>query len=73
MALADLGAEVIKAERPHIGEDGRAMGPHRGPFGAYFTTLNRGKCSIAIDIIKSAGREAVLRIVQQARSRHLGD
>ena len=62
MVLADLGADVIKVERPASGEDGRSMGPHRGPWGAYFTTLNRGKRSIALDIRKPAGREAVLRI-----------
>jgi crotonobetainyl-CoA:carnitine CoA-transferase CaiB-like acyl-CoA transferase len=62
MILADLGADVIKIERPGSGEDGRAMGPHRGPWGAYFTALNRGKRSIAIDIGKPAGRETVLRI-----------
>jgi len=62
MILADLGADVLKVERPGSGEDGRAMGPHRGPWGAYFTTLNRGKRSIGLDIRKPAGRDAVLRI-----------
>lgn len=62
MVLADLGADVIKVEPPGSGEDGRSMGPHRGPWGAYFTTLNRGKRSIALDIRKPAGRDAVLRI-----------
>jgi crotonobetainyl-CoA:carnitine CoA-transferase CaiB-like acyl-CoA transferase len=62
MILADLGADVIKVERPGSGEDCRAMGPHRGPWGAYFTALNRGKRSIALDIRQPAGREAVLRI-----------
>jgi len=62
MVLADLGADVIKIERPGSGEDARAMGPHRGSWGAYFTPLNRGKRSAAIDITKPAGREAVLRI-----------
>ena len=62
MVLADLGAEVIKVERVGSGEDGRAMGPHRGEWGAYFTALNRGKRSIALDIRLPAGREAVLRI-----------
>src|SRR5215471_8882176 len=61
MILADLGADVIKVERPGTGEDARAMGPHRGAFGAYFAALNRGKRSIAIDLRKPAGREAVLR------------
>jgi len=62
MVLADLGADIIKVERPGSGEDARAMGPHRGRFGAYFTPLNRGKRSIGIDISKAAGREAVLRL-----------
>ena len=62
MILADFGADVIKVERPGCGEDGRLMGPHRGSWGAYFTSLNRGKRSIAIDIRSPAGREAVLRI-----------
>jgi crotonobetainyl-CoA:carnitine CoA-transferase CaiB-like acyl-CoA transferase len=62
MVLADLGADVIKVERPGGGENGRAMGPHRGSWGAYFTALNRGKRSLALDIRKPAGQEAVLRI-----------
>jgi succinate--hydroxymethylglutarate CoA-transferase len=62
MILADLGAEIIKVERPGAGEDARSMGPHRGPWGAYFTVLNRGKRSIAIDLGAPEGREAVLRI-----------
>ena len=62
MIVADLGADVIKVERPGSGEDGRAMGPHRGPWGAYFAALNRGKRSIGLDLRKPAGREAVLRI-----------
>ena len=62
MVLADLGADVIKVERPQRGEDARAMGPHRGNFGAYFALLNRGKRSAGIDITRPEGREAVLRL-----------
>ena len=61
MILSDLGADVIKVEAPG-GEAGRAMGPHRGPWGAYFTPLNRGKRAIELDIRQPAGREAVLRL-----------
>jgi len=64
MVLSDLGADIIKVERPGTGEDSRAMGPHRGPWGSFFTPLNRGKRSISIDITKPAGRELVLRIAE---------
>jgi len=50
MTLADLGADVIKVERIDGGDDARHMGPHRGPWGAYYVPINRGKRSIAVDI-----------------------
>ncbi|MEE2655733.1 MAG: CaiB/BaiF CoA-transferase family protein [Pseudomonadota bacterium] len=63
--LADLGAEVIKVERPGTGDDTRTWGP---PFikdkddnetkeSAYFLSTNRGKKSIALDISKPEGQE----------------
>lgn len=61
MILSDLGADIIKVERVG-GEDGRAMGPHRGEWGAYFVALNRGKRSITLDLGKPEGREVVLRL-----------
>jgi crotonobetainyl-CoA:carnitine CoA-transferase CaiB-like acyl-CoA transferase len=64
MILADLGAEIIKVERIDGGDDARDMGPHRGKWGAYFTPINRGKRSIAVDVTKPAGRETVLRLAQ---------
>jgi crotonobetainyl-CoA:carnitine CoA-transferase CaiB-like acyl-CoA transferase len=60
--LSDLGADVIKVERMGGGEDGRAMGPFRGEWGAYFVALNRGKRSITLDLAKPEGREVVLRL-----------
>ncbi len=62
MILSDLGADVIKVERIGGGEDGRAMGPHRGEWGAYFVALNRGKRSITLDLGRPEGREVVLRL-----------
>jgi crotonobetainyl-CoA:carnitine CoA-transferase CaiB-like acyl-CoA transferase len=62
MVLSDLGADVIKVERTGGGEDGRAMGPFRGEWGAYFVALNRGKRSIMLDLAKPEGREVVLRL-----------
>jgi crotonobetainyl-CoA:carnitine CoA-transferase CaiB-like acyl-CoA transferase len=61
MILSDLGADIIKVERAG-GEDGRAMGPFRGEWGAYFVALNRGKRSITLDLSKQQGRETVLRL-----------
>ncbi|HYH42141.1 MAG TPA: CaiB/BaiF CoA-transferase family protein [Burkholderiales bacterium] len=62
--LADLGAEVIKIERPGVGDDTRAWGP---PFlkdregadtreSAYFLSANRGKKSVTLDISKPEGQ-----------------
>lgn len=62
MILSDLGADIVKVERTGGGEDGRAMGPHRGEWGAYFVALNRGKRSIALDLGKPEGREVVRRL-----------
>src|ERR1700677_5362679 len=62
MILGDPGADVIKVERIGSGEDGRAMGPHRGEWGAYFVALNRGKRSIVLDLAKPEGRQVVLRL-----------
>ena len=64
MILADLGADIIKVERMDGGDDARNMGPHCGPWGAYFVPINRGKRSIAIDITKPAGREIVFRLAE---------
>jgi crotonobetainyl-CoA:carnitine CoA-transferase CaiB-like acyl-CoA transferase len=65
--LADLGAEVIKVERPGKGDDSRAYGPPWLKDGAgkdtseagYFLAANRGKRSITIDISKPAGADLV--------------
>lgn len=62
MILADLGADTWKVERPDGGDDARAMGPHREAWGAYFVAVNRGKRSIALDLRRPEGRQAVLRL-----------
>ncbi len=71
--LADLGADVIKVERPGSGDDTRAWGPPyvRDAQGkdtsesAYFTSTNRNKRSIAIDIASPEGAEVVRKLASQ--------
>jgi crotonobetainyl-CoA:carnitine CoA-transferase CaiB-like acyl-CoA transferase len=64
--LADLGADVIKIERPVEGDDTRAWGPpfvvgahNEDLFSAYFLSANRGKKSVAVDLSSVQGREIV--------------
>jgi crotonobetainyl-CoA:carnitine CoA-transferase CaiB-like acyl-CoA transferase len=65
--LADLGAEVIKVERPGTGDDTRGWGPPfietaEGRAAAYFHSCNRGKKSVAIDFESEEGRDLVRRL-----------
>lgn len=66
--LADLGAEVIKVERPGAGDDTRSWGPPfvAGGDAAYFLCANRNKRSITIDFTKPAGAELVRRLARRA-------
>jgi crotonobetainyl-CoA:carnitine CoA-transferase CaiB-like acyl-CoA transferase len=65
--LADLGAEVIKIERPKSGDDTRSWGPPwlKGKDGsdtreaAYFLSVNRGKKSVTVDLSQPAGQRLV--------------
>src|SRR3981189_3232627 len=56
--LADLGADVIKVERPGQGDDTRGWGPpFLGNLSAYFLSCNRSKRSLTLDVAKPEGRE----------------
>uniref|UniRef100_A0A8B9N2M0 Succinate--hydroxymethylglutarate CoA-transferase n=1 Tax=Accipiter nisus TaxID=211598 RepID=A0A8B9N2M0_9AVES len=60
MILGDLGAEVIKVERPGAGDDTRAWGPpFAGAESVYFLSVNRNKKSIAINIKDSKGAKLI--------------
>lgn len=63
MTLADLGAEVVKCERPPYGDVARTTGPLRDGESGYFFSINRGKRSISIDLKEPAGRALFLRLV----------
>ena len=68
--LADLGAEVIKVERPGTGDDTRGWGPpwlrEESGESAYFVSTNRGKRSVTIDIARPEGQEIVRRVAAQS-------
>ncbi|HMS78652.1 MAG TPA: CoA transferase [Burkholderiaceae bacterium] len=65
--FADLGAEVIKIERPEVGDDARQMGPpFRGGDALAFQVFNRGKQSVVIDLKAAEGLAALDAIVARA-------
>lgn len=66
--LADLGAEVLKVERPGAGDDTRQWAPPSLPDGtaAYFLCANRGKRSVTVDITKPEGQEIVRALARDA-------
>ncbi len=72
--LADLGAEVIKVERPGTGDDTRSWGPpwlkdesgNDTRESAYFLSVNRGKKSMTVDISKPEGQALIRKLVTQS-------
>jgi len=68
MLLADLGADVVKVERPGLGDDTRSWGP---PWSSeqestYFLGVNRNKRSLALELSDPAGRATALRLAGRA-------
>lgn len=66
MVMADLGARVIKVERPGTGDDARGFGPFLGDRSVYFESLNRGKSSVALDLGSAADRAAFEALLDEA-------
>jgi len=67
--LADLGAEVIKIERPEAGDDTRAFAPPYVPNtreSAYFVGVNRNKKSLTLDIARPEGQAIVHKLLETA-------
>jgi crotonobetainyl-CoA:carnitine CoA-transferase CaiB-like acyl-CoA transferase len=67
MLLGDLGADVVKVERPDGGDDTRAWGPPwRDGVSTYYLTLNRNKRSLALDLADDGDRERARRLAARA-------
>jgi crotonobetainyl-CoA:carnitine CoA-transferase CaiB-like acyl-CoA transferase len=72
--LADLGARVIKVERPGVGDETRSWGPPYLPpkdddsvgASAYFLSVNRGKRSVDIDLSTAAGQDTVRQLARKS-------
>ncbi|HEX5696892.1 MAG TPA: CoA transferase, partial [Acidimicrobiia bacterium] len=63
--LGDLGADVIKVERPGEGDDTRNWGPpYAGPLSAYFLGVNRNKRSVTLDLSDDEGRAVLDRMIR---------
>lgn len=66
MLLSNLGAEVIKVERPGIGDIARGNGPVVNGVSSYFLSLNRDKKSITLNLATKQGREVFLKLTEKA-------
>src|SRR5213079_2149974 len=68
MLLGDLGASVIKIERPGAGDDTRAWGPPFAPSGAssYYLSCNRNKRGVALDLSRAAGSDLFHEMVKKS-------
>ena len=62
MVLSDLGADVVKVERPPWGDIARTTGPYQNGWSGYFFSVNRGKRSMSIDLREEEGRDLFRRL-----------
>lgn len=65
MVLCDLGADVIKVERPPWGDIARTTGPYQNGWSGYFFSINRGKRSTVIDLREEEGRELFRKLAEK--------
>jgi crotonobetainyl-CoA:carnitine CoA-transferase CaiB-like acyl-CoA transferase len=66
MILGDMGADVVKIERPPAGDETRALPPRWGEDATVFYSVNRNKRSVLLDFRTPDGREALMRLVRGA-------
>ena len=64
MILGDLGAEVIKVERPGTGDDSRSFAPFVKGESAYFMSVNRNKRSVVLDLRTAGGKQALRDLIR---------
>ena len=64
MVLGDLGAEVIKIERPEGGDTARGNGPFVRGLSSYFLSVNRGKKSMTLDLSSDKGKEVLIDLAK---------
>ena len=67
MMLGDLGAEIIRVERPGVGDETRHWGPPwAGELSAYYLCTNRNKKGITVDLKKKEGQEIIRRLAERS-------
>lgn len=65
MLMADMGATVIKVERPKVGDDSRSMGPFINGNSVYYTNFNRSKLGCTLNLKDPEGKKMFLEMVKQ--------
>ena len=65
MLLCDMGATVVKVERPDGGDDSRSFSPFVGDDSAYFMSINRGKKSITLNLKTVEGKKLLERLIER--------
>lgn len=66
MILADMGADVLKIERPGKGDDSRQYSPFKNGESVYYMSLNRGKRSMTLNMKTEEGKEILKELVKKA-------
>jgi alpha-methylacyl-CoA racemase len=66
LLMAEAGAEVVKVEKPEVGDEMRSYKPRSGPDSVNFGMLNRGKRSVALDLKTTEGRDTAFALIGEA-------
>ena len=66
MMLGDMGADIIKIERPKVGDDTRSLGPFKNDESLYYCNLNRNKKSMTLNLKSKEGKRIFIELVKKA-------